>query len=139
MESSGIDLSQASCTVQVNLGKRASSRRVPPIISNSKVIKTFLSIILGALELYILMFHLYTLKYHVYSCDTNSVSNISYVSEPKKIIFLSLLSLLLENAQTTSPSYCKHDRVEGGIVKCLRTFCFIGLFAKFWLWWVGYP
>ncbi|XP_078176281.1 transcription factor BIM2-like isoform X1 [Carex rostrata] len=36
MESSGIDLSQASCTVQVNLGKRSSSRRVPPIISNSK-------------------------------------------------------------------------------------------------------
>ncbi|KAJ4805458.1 basic helix-loop-helix (bHLH) DNA-binding superfamily protein [Rhynchospora pubera] len=36
MESSGIDLSQASVTVQVNLGKRASSRRMPSINSNSK-------------------------------------------------------------------------------------------------------
>ncbi|KAJ1695024.1 hypothetical protein LUZ63_011722 [Rhynchospora breviuscula] len=36
MESSGIDLSQASVTVQVNLGKRASSRRMPSMNSNSK-------------------------------------------------------------------------------------------------------
>ncbi|KAJ3678359.1 hypothetical protein LUZ60_002162 [Juncus effusus] len=36
MESSGIDLTQASVTVQVNLGKRASSKRAPPNFSNSK-------------------------------------------------------------------------------------------------------